>query len=100
MSDLRALLHQLADAVADRLEQSTDARYYDQDTSPLPSATHCRLVRRGTLPGFKRHGRVFVERVVMHRYIEAAAVEPMAAAPLKTDLVAAALERAGFREAG
>lgn len=77
MSDLRALLHQLADVVADHLESLPDhARYYDQDSSPLPSATHCRLVRRGALPGFKRHGRVLVERAVMHRYIEQGRVAP------------------------
>lgn len=80
MSRLRALLHELADVVADHLEALPDeARYYDQDTSPLPSATHCRLVRRGTLPGFKRHGRVLVERAAMHRYIEQGRVDPTAA---------------------
>ena len=78
MSRLRALLHELADEVMDKLESlSGDARYYDQDSSPLPAATHCRLVRRGTLPGFKRHGRVLVERAIMHRYIEQGRVEPV-----------------------
>lgn len=77
MSRLRALLHELADVVADHLDAQPDqARYYDQDTSPLPAATHCKLVRRGTLPGFKRHGRVLVERAIMHRYIEQGRVEP------------------------
>jgi hypothetical protein len=107
VSDLRALLHQLADAVADRLEQNDGPRYYDQDTSPLPKQTHCRLVRQGTLPGFKRAGRVLVERAAMHRYIEQARVEPVlrvapasAPPPAPTiDPIEAALLRRGFREA-
>lgn len=77
--DLRSLLHQVADVIADRLEQGADAaRYYDQDTSPLPAPTHCKLVRQGVIPGFRRHGRVLVERAVMHRYIEQGRVEPAA----------------------
>ncbi len=71
MSRLRALLHELADELANTLETRADgARYYDQDTSPLPAPTHLKLVRRGLLPGFKRHGRVFVERAAMHEYID------------------------------
>lgn len=80
MSRLRVLLHELADAVADQLDQQTEAaRYYDQDSSPLPSQTHCKLVRQGLLPGFKRHGRVLVERPAMHRYIEEGRVAPVVA---------------------
>jgi hypothetical protein len=77
MSDLRELLHRLADTVADHLEpRARGDRYYDQDTSPLPPATYCKLVRCGALPGFKRHGRILVEREVLHRYIEAGRVAP------------------------
>jgi hypothetical protein len=116
VSRLRALLHELADNVADKLESlSGDARYYDQHNSPLPAATHCKLVRCGKLAGYKRGGRVLVEREEMHRYIEAARVEPEVAvdkpddvatsatlerAPVrKTDgAIEAALERAGLRK--
>lgn len=94
MSQLRSLLHQLADAVADHLEQLPEAaRYYDQDTSPLPGQTHCRLVRRGVLPGFKRNGRVFVERAVMHRYIEEGRVDPRSSEQVDEDEVLNALLR-------
>lgn len=98
MSQLRDLLHSLADVVADHLEQSVaSARYYDQDTSPLPAPTHCRLVRNGTLPGYKRHGRVLVERAVMHRYIEQGRVEPTVATD-EDEAVAAAVNQ--LRRAG
>ena len=118
MSRLRDLLHELADNVADKLESlSSDARYYDQHNSPLPPATHCKLVRCGKLPGFKRSGRILVEREAMHRYIEAARVDPMVAADSPDDenpsatveraavrkadgSIEAALERAGLRKVG
>ena len=118
MSRLRDLLHELADNVADKLDSlNGDARYYDQHNSPLPPATHCKLVRCGKIAGYKRAGRVLVEREVMHRYIEAARVEPVVsldktddsaidgalerAGPRKTDnSIEAALERAGLRKAG
>lgn len=94
MSELRALLHKLADAVADHLESLPEqARYYDQDSSPLPAQTHCRLVRRGVLPGFKRHGRVLVERAVMHRYIEQGQAEPAVSKDELDDAVAAAVSQ-------
>lgn len=73
---LRDTLRALADALADKLEPTEDARYYDQDSSPFPADMHCRLVRTGELPGFKSHGRVFVERADMHRFIEAHRVVP------------------------
>ncbi len=118
MSRLRDLLHELADNVADKLDSlKGDARYYDQHNSPLPPATHCKLVRCGKIAGYKRAGRVLVEREVMHRYIEAARVEPVVsldkadestidgalerAGLRKTDnSIEAALERAGLRKAG
>lgn len=118
MSRLRDLLHELADNVADKLESlKGDARYYDQHNSPLPAATHCKLVRCGKLPGYKRGGRILVEREEMHRYIAAARVTPEVAlespdddatsatveraAPRKADgSIEAALERAGLRKAG
>ena len=117
MSRLRDLLHELADNVADKLELlSGDARYYDQHNSPLPPATHCKLVRCGKIPGYKRGGRILVEREAMHRYIEEARVEavvmhdeaddaPSATverAPVRkaADSIEAALERAGLRKAG
>jgi hypothetical protein len=86
MSDLRQLLHRLADTVADHLEpRPHGARYYDQDSSPLPPATYRKLVRCGVLPGFKRHGRILVEREVLHRYIEAGRVAPVVAAEVDED---------------
>ena len=117
MSRLRDLLHELADNVADKLELlSGDARYYDQHNSPLPPATHCKLVRCGKIPGYKRGGRILVEREAMHRYIEAARVDPavmrdepddatsatVERAPVRKaeDSIEAALERAGLRKAG
>lgn len=118
MSRLRDLLHELADNVADKLESlSSDARYYDQHNSPLPPATHCKLVRCGKIAGYKRGGRVLVEREEMHRYIEAARIEAEVAANephdeatsatheraavRKTDgSIEAALERAGLRKVG
>jgi hypothetical protein len=118
MSRLRDLLHELADNVADKLDSLRgDARYYDQHNSPLPAATHCKLVRSGKVAGYKRAGRILVEREEMHRYIEAARVDPTVsqdepgdpspsatverAAVRKTgDSIDAALERAGLRKAG
>ena len=118
MSRLRDLLHELADNVADKLESlRSDARYYDQHNSPLLAAAHCKLVRCGKLRGYKRGGRVLVEREEMHRYIEAARVDPQVAvdspddeatsatheraAVRKTDgSIEAALERAGLRKVG
>lgn len=101
MNDLRTLLHALADAVADRFEQPFDAtEYYDQESSPLPSATHCRLVRRGAIEGFKVHGRVLVRRAEMHRYIESHKVEPLPAADepqSKDKAVASALANLGLK---
>jgi hypothetical protein len=90
VSDIRKLLHELADSVADSLETNPEAaRYYDQDSSPLPSHTHCKLVRSGALPGFRRHGRVLVERAVMHRYIEEGRVEPAAETEEEKEVAAA-----------
>jgi hypothetical protein len=118
VSRLRELLHELADNVADKLESlRSDARYYDQHNSPLPPATHCKLVRCGKLAGYKRGGRILVERDEMHRYIEAARIEPAIsldspddettsatlerASVHKTEgSIEAALERAGLRKAG
>lgn len=118
MSRLRDLLHELADNVADKLESlKSDARYYDQHNSPLPPATHCKLVRCGKLAGYKRGGRILVEREEMHRYIEAARVEselpvegPSDETPSATlerasvrkadSSIEAALERAGLRKVG
>ncbi len=100
MSRIRSLLHDLADAVADHLEEHVEAaRYYDQESSPLPAAAHCRLVRTGVLKGFKRAGRVFVERTDMHRFIEAGAVVPRVSVAVDED---AELERvlANLRKAG
>ncbi len=118
MSRLRDLLHELADSVADKLDSlNSDARYYDQHNSPLPPATHCKLVRCGKIAGYKRAGRVLVEREVMHRYIEAARIElavtrdrtdgtpndgalQRAGVRKTDDSIEAALERAGLRKAG
>jgi hypothetical protein len=99
MSRVRDLLHQLADAVADQLEQrGNQARFYDQDDSPLPAATHCRLVRTGALPGFKRHGRVLVERAIMDRYIEQGRVDASQNVSEEDAAVEAALKR--FKRTG
>lgn len=101
MSRLRALLHELADEVADKLESLTgDARYYDQDSSPLPAATHCRLVRQGKLAGHKLAGRVLVERVVMHAFIDAHRVTQELVEEDNDALVAANFKRLGLRRAG
>ncbi|HKY40692.1 MAG TPA: hypothetical protein VJN18_32375 [Polyangiaceae bacterium] len=76
MSRIRDLLVGLAHAVADHLESLPEqAKYYDQHNTPLSKQTHLRLARTGVLPSFKRAGRVFVERAVMHRYIEEGKVE-------------------------
>lgn len=101
MSRLRALLHELADEVANHLDAQVErARYYDQDTSPLPAATHCRLVRAGDLPGHKVAGRILVEREAMHRFIAAHKVEPHVSLTSADDAaIEAALERAGLRAA-
>ncbi len=118
MSRLRDLLHELADNVADKLDSlKSDSRYYDQHNSPLPPAAHCKLVRCGKIAGYKRGGRILVEREAMHAYIEAARVEALVShdqsddattsttverAPVrKTDhSIEAALERAGLRKVG
>jgi hypothetical protein len=102
VSDLRKLLHGLADAIADHLEAGSEqARYYDQDTSPLPRETHCRLVRSGAIVGFKRAGRVLVERETMHRYIDAGRVDPTLPHAQDNDaVVAAGLKQLGLRRAG
>jgi hypothetical protein len=77
----RELLHQLADVVADALDRdAAGLDYYDQKSSPLPSVTHCRLVRKGILKGFKVAGRVLVKRSEMHAYIASKEVEPIPAA--------------------
>lgn len=101
MSRLRALLHELADEVADKLESlSGDARYYDQGTSPLPANTHCRLVRSGKLAGRKVAGRVLVEREVMHAFIDAHETSTSLAEEDNDALLAANFKRLGLRRAG
>lgn len=102
MTRLRALLHELADEVADKLESlSGDARYYDQDNSPLPATTHCRLVRSGRLVGRKVAGRVLVERETMHAFINAHAQSPNVDKEEDKDaVVTAALKQLGMRRAG
>lgn len=95
---LRSLLHQLADEIANRLETDPlEAEYYDQDSSPLPAATHCKLVRRGYLQGFKLHGRVLVKRADMRAYIEQHKVDPIPEATDGDDaIVDSALEKLGL----
>ena len=101
MSRLRALLHELADELANHLEAGVEqSRYYDQDSSPLPSETHCRLVRAGLLPGFVRHRRVLVLRHDMHRYIETAKLEPLPTELDRDAVVTAGLKQLGMRRTG
>jgi hypothetical protein len=100
----RELLEGIAELLADALGSGHEAgaEYYDQKSSPLPSATFLRLVRRGEVVGYKVHGRVLVRRDVLHAYIEQHAVKPRkapAASPDNTEAdVDAEVDRLlGFR---
>lgn len=75
----RDLLRALAESLADALEGAENSgEYYDQKTSPLPTTTYLKLVRRGLVTGYKCHGRVLVRRADLHSYIERHRVEPRA----------------------
>lgn len=77
---LRALLHELADALADQVELSGHtAEYYDQRDSPL-GKEHARLVRSGKLSGFKIGRRILIKRSDVHAFIELHKVKPTASA--------------------
>lgn len=103
MSDPRAILHQLADAIGDVVEQSTEAsKWYHQGSSPLHKTTYLRLARSGRFESFKVGSRVLVRRADIDAYIEMHPVEAHTAAPeLNADqTVTELLNSVGVRRTG